>query len=248
MELNELELEALSIIKNLKEVIIPQEFTYLNHSSSVMMAEEKERTGNRQSWTYIPIDSFTIKKDMSFITREQRLKYVAEKYGNPLAAPISYTPNRDISLPFEIKVLFPQRNLTKAERDKLGIDDKGFQKLIWSHDGLGDYRHPKLSNKTEVIIFGSSQIDDITGTDIDVVYGVPKEFLIVYAQRVSEEYLKLKGRPIQNPSLPQNPDESRSVNRDLITMPKNADNSRYLGNPAPYQLELISMQNNQIKK
>ena len=174
----------LQILRDMPEIFIPSDFTYWCHNT--MYKPEKDWAGpsDRRNWTEIPTDEITIKGEMSFVTKVQRIQSAVD-FGSK---PSTRYANTENSLPFQIRVIHPKRNCLKKMKDDGLITEDDFKKKIRQCDGLGDYRHPKLPSKTKIYIIGSTTKDEISGEKIDIVYGVPEEDIELLTKQVLKDY------------------------------------------------------------
>lgn len=173
--------EALAYLRKLDMIIIPTQFTYFNHCTSYQNEAIQAKQVIKKSWTEIPTDEFTIKREMSFVERTERMEE-ALGYGSVTKAQIKYALPYGAK-PFIIRVIMPKRRLSDEDKENLRIDDEYQAELEKCYIG-GDYRHPKLRNGEQIFIFGSSTIDEISGQHIDILYGIRKTDVIRYAERV----------------------------------------------------------------
>ena len=109
-ELSEKQLEDLKYLRSLDRIIIPSEFTYWCHSTMYKPASDCVTTSDRRCWNEIPTDNFTVRGEMSFVTRTQRVD-TALDYGNK---PMTTYANTSGSLPFQIRVLQPKHDAVKV--------------------------------------------------------------------------------------------------------------------------------------
>lgn len=73
IELTEKQKEDLKYLRNLDRIIIPKEFTYWCHNTMYKPKEDCLTESDKRCWNDIPTDSFILKKEMSFVTRVQRV-------------------------------------------------------------------------------------------------------------------------------------------------------------------------------
>lgn len=214
--------EAKAYLSNLSSVVVPKEYTYFLHCTAFELPEEAAKIKYNRSWTQLPLDNFTIYREMSFVERKDRV-YSALQYGGLNNAMTSYakTPT---SKPFQIRVIIPKRNLSDEEKTKLELTKEEYQKLLLAHSG-GDYRHPKLKHGEIIEIFATSFIDEVTQTQEDIFYGIRQQDLIKYVQLVSRE-LELQEN-IPSNTIPTNKEEYATWNDETFSLPKNQNNYRY---------------------
>ena len=171
--------EDLKFLRSLKKIIIPKEFTYWCHSTMYKPVEDCVSRSDDRCWNEIPTNMFTTKKEMSFVTRMQRVKSALD-HGNKPA--VTYANTAD-SFPFQIRVL-------QARNDKIKVvysnPEDAKRHFYWDR-GLGDGRHPKLPSKTDVYIISFAQKDDVSNQYIDIVYGVVKEDISLIAKLIREQ-------------------------------------------------------------
>jgi len=174
----------LQFLRDMPDIFIPSRFTYWCHNT--MYKPECDWVGHndKRNWTEIPTDFFVIKKDMSFVTKVQRLQASVD-YGKSPSTSYANTKN---SLPFQIRVVQPRRTALKSfVEDGLFSQDE-FKTRMWNNNGLGDYRHPKLPRKTKIYIIGSATKDEVSGEKIDIVYGVAEEDIDILVAELMKEY------------------------------------------------------------
>lgn len=178
--------EALAYLRKCGKVFIPSKFTYWCHSGQVKT--NSDLTANPKFdklWSEIPSDSFIVRGELSLLSKRQRLQYVGQHQSFE-AAPTSYATVEGQE-GFQIKVVVPKTQLSKQEFAELGKDEAYKRKLAFEDRGLGDGRHPKLSGKTKVLMFGFMNQDEMSGKQIKTVVGVREEDLIAYASEVQSE-------------------------------------------------------------
>jgi hypothetical protein len=184
MKFNTIE-EAKNYLSSLDRVIVPKEYTYFLHCAAFELPEEAIKNKYSRSWTELPNNSFTVKREMSFVERKNRV-VAALQYGGLEKANTSYAKSPD-SKPFQIRVVISRTRLTDEEKEKLGLSSEAVNLLEREHMGLGDMRHTKLIHGEVIEIFATSIIDEVTKTKEDIFYGVRSQDLIRYAELVSEE-------------------------------------------------------------
>lgn len=176
--------EALQYLQELDTIIMPPQFTYFNHCTSFQAEALQRNVLLKKSWTQIPLDGFFIKREMSFTERIERINE-ALGYGGKEHASLNYAmPNG--SKAFIIRIIMPKRHLTPEDKAKLNIDENYNRLLQQEYMGLGDMRHPKLRNQEHILMFASSTIDEVSGKQIDILYGIREQDVIRYANAVKE--------------------------------------------------------------
>ncbi len=175
-KLTQKEVEDLNFLRGLDRIIIPKEFTYWCHSTMYKPIEDCSTQSDKRCWNEIPTNNFTLKKEMSFVGRIQRVNSALD-YGN--LPTITYA-NTASSLPFQIRVLQPKHEYVTS----LYPDPNVQKQHYFSERGLGDGRHPKLPNKTDLYVFSFAQKDDVSDQDIDIVYCVSKRDISIIADLV----------------------------------------------------------------
>ena len=141
-------------LKELSDIVLPNEFTYISLNEYFQSESEKEKTKNSKAVTYINTDSLKI-DDMTYFNERGKKE---EK-----EIPIN-------SKEFIIRVLIPKNNLSVEEKRNLNIDNSYEQRLNLIYGN----KKPRLFN-TEIKFFGSSFYDAETEKNIDVLYGVREE-------------------------------------------------------------------------
>lgn len=172
------DMRFLEYLRLLDKVVIPEEFTYFVHNT----LQGKNKESYDRMWEEMPTDSFTVKREMSFVERDSRVREALD-YGGVIRAANSYrvSPN---GRAFQIRVLMPKQRLTKEQEEELKITPEEKKLLDMEYRGLGDNRHPKLKNGEKVYIFASSKQDEISGQNIDILYGIREQDIERYARAV----------------------------------------------------------------
>jgi hypothetical protein len=134
-QLTDKQKQDLDYIRNLDKIVIPKEYTYWCHSTMYKPINDCLTTADKRCWNDIPTDKFITKKEMSFVTRTQRINSSLD-YGNQPALTYANTSN---SLPFQIRVLQPKHKYILS----LYEDEKIQKRHFFEERGLGDGRHPK---------------------------------------------------------------------------------------------------------
>ena len=170
--------EDLLYLRKLDRIIIPKEFTYWCHSTMYKPLEDCKDTSDKRCWNEIPTNKITLKKEMSFVSRTQRINSALD-YGNKPS--IQYANTKD-SLPFQIRALQVKHKYIKEVYDDKDTQNKHF---YWER-GLGDGRHPKLPSKLDLYVFAFSTQDDVSDSIIDIVYCIDKNDISFVADKVRE--------------------------------------------------------------
>ena len=182
--LSEKQQKNLQFLRDMPDIFIPSEFTYWCHSTMYKPEKDWCSIRDKRNWTEIPTESFSINKDMSFVTKVQRLQTAVDFNKTP---DITYA-NTENSLPFQIRIVQPRRISLKKLKEDGFISEDEFKKKMWNNNGLGDYRHPKLPKGTKIYIFGSTEKDEISGQKIDIVYGIAEEDIDIFVAKMLREY------------------------------------------------------------
>lgn len=172
-ELTEKEKEDLKFLRGLDRIIIPKEFTYWCHSTMYKPLEDCHTQSDKRCWNQIPTSNFTIKKEMSFVGRVQRVNDALD-YGS--LPTITYA-NTVASLPFQIRVLQPKHEYVESLYKDVTVQRQHY----FAERGLGDGRHPKLPGNTKLYVFSFAQKDDVSDQSIDIVYCVDKKDISLIA-------------------------------------------------------------------
>ena len=226
----------LDYLRNVRYIMIPKDFTYLDHHTSYMPKHIKERfEGGKylRNWDTIPTDEFTVRREMSFVERDQRIKDTLD-YNHPLSdTGIMYTLP-DYSKPFCIRVIIPR---LKAVLDgKFNVSDDYKSTIVNINYGYGDYRHAKLADGERIIIIGNAMEDEISGKQVDVFYGVRECDFQLYFDSV-QKAIK------EGYSLDSSPDLSQGKYSDYFkknyVIRKSMNMERYLGSPSEFEMELM---------
>lgn len=174
--------EAINYLRGLDAIIIPTQYTYFHHSTSYQAEAIQMKEFLKKSWTRMPIDEFTIKREMSFVERTERIREALE-YGSRKRANLIYSKPKN-SKEFSIRVIMPKLRLSDEDKEKLGITPERFKRLAYEYRGLGDGRHAKLGHGEHIIMFACSQIDEVSEEKADILYGIREQDLIPYAKTV----------------------------------------------------------------
>ena len=214
----------IEFLRGLRSVIIPRNFTYFNHCTGYipqsivdMMVKGKYARG----WNSIPTDSFVVSGEMSFVERKGRIDSCLD-YRKPLSqADIIYTLS-DYSKPFMIRVIMPRRSFVKDESKSREYREE----LMKIYSGFGDGRHEKLPGKTKLLVFGSSQVDEISGKKVDIIYCIREEDLDWYSEEVRNI---IRIGSIEEFSIPSNLTRNSDFSFLLgdTMLPKDKDFSRF---------------------
>ena len=183
------DLRYLEYLRKLDRIVIPEEFTYWVHNTLYGINESRFD----RMWETLPTNYFVVRREMSFVERDDRVKEAFD-YGGVEKASNSYTVNKK-GKNFQIRVIMPKRSLTPKKRQELGISDEENNLNELEYRGLGDFRHPKLKNTEKIYIFGSSETDEISGQKIDILYGIREQDIERYAKLVQRSLTELKEKP-----------------------------------------------------
>ncbi len=177
MSLTTEQIADLEYLRSLDQIIIPAEFTYWCHNTMYKPLEDQQGSlEQRRCWSSIPTSQFTVKGEMSFLGRVQRINHALDYNDKPAT---SYA-NAQNSFPFQIRVLQPKmKYISTVYPDKVKQS-----KQFYAERGLGDGRHPKLPHKTEVYVIGFSTVDEYSGDKIDIVYGVTADDISIIANKI----------------------------------------------------------------
>ena len=204
--LTEKQKQNLMFLRSLDRIIIPKEFTYWCHNTMYKPIEDCVTASDRRCWNEIPTQSFILTKDMSFVSRTQRVNSALD-YGNEVSTSYANAPH---SWPFQIRVLQP-----KHEFVKFLYEDRKVQRehYFWER-GLGDGRHPKIPAKEELYVFNFAETDDVSDQTIDIVYCLCKEDISLVADLVR------KLTEIRNPPINTNLviEDNRAYERNVATV------------------------------
>lgn len=179
------DLKYLEYLRKLDKIVIPNEFTYFVHNT---LFGRKEKEFDKM-WEEIPTDSFTVKREMSFVDRDARVMEALD-YGGLKKASNSYGVNPR-GKNFQIRVIMPQKSLTPEQLKALQISPEEKKVLEMEYRGLGDNRHPKLKNGEKIYIFASTTKDEISNKEIDILYGIREQDIERYA-RIVQRLLQLE--------------------------------------------------------
>lgn len=231
--------EKIEFLRNLNEIIIPYNFTYFHHSTSYISEELKNRTMNgkfMRNWTRLPQNEFTIRKEMSFVTRDNRINEVLD-YKKPLSSTsITYTLP-DYSKPFCIRVIMPK--IEAVMENKINTTNQYKEELQKIYRGYGDGRHPKLKGGEKIILIGSSTKDEVSGKAVDIFYGVRECDIDIYLKSVIET---MKSGYIDNSEVNMQTFDEYGKNIEFYpqnySIEKSKNENRYIGSPSEFEQEL----------
>ena len=181
--------DSLQYLRALNTIVIPEEYTYWVHNTTY----GKNENPQDKMFEEIPIDHFVVRGRMSFVERNARAIEAVE-YGGFNRAAIAYMPNPR-GKKIQIRVIMPKQFPTKAQKEKLGLSAKENADLRAEYNGLGDARHPKLKNGEKILIFATSQIDEISRKSIDIFYGVREQDLERYVESVRDLMINTQVKP-----------------------------------------------------
>lgn len=236
---NNIQNEKIKFLRDMDSIIIPSAFTYFQHSTSYIPQELKEKSARGKyirNWTTLPNDEFSIKDEMSFVERDERIRQTLG-YRNPLTrTPIIYNLH-DYSKPFCIRVLMPKLESVMNGVLPLNEDYKAEYRRLYY--GYGDGRHPKLKNGERIIIIGNSIKDEISGKNIDIFYGVREIDLDIYYDEVVKT-LKNGYTKDFSVNLSSKDELERYINffPQSYSIPKDSNPSRYVGQHSEFEKEL----------
>lgn len=182
--LTEKQQKNLEFLREMPDIFIPSKFTYWCHSTMYKPEADWANIRDKRNWKEIPTDFFSLSKDMSFVTKVQRLQSAIDFNRTP---DITYA-NTENSLPFQIRIVQPRRIALKDMKEQGDISEEQYKKMMWNNNGLGDYRHPKLPRGTNIYLFGSTIKDEMSGQKIDIVYGVAEEDINLFVAEIMKEY------------------------------------------------------------
>lgn len=240
--------EKIEILRKMDSIIIPFSFTYFHHSTSYIPARIKERAIQGKyirSWTTLPQSEFVIKREMSFVERDARIKEVFDYRRSLSEANIMYALE-DYSKPFCIRVIIPK--LATVRDNLLPISEeykKEFEKLYY---GYGDGRHPKLKNGEKIILIGSTITDEVSGKMVDIFYGVRECDIDFYFNSVLET-IRSGYKHESSVDLSTFDQFGRNTNfyPQSYSIAKSSNESRYSGSPSLFELELLEDYQDDLK-
>ncbi len=177
--------EAIQYLRSLDFICLPEKFTYFHHNACYIPPYDQQDGKNHKAWNNIPTEDFYVNWSLSCVERDKRIEE-ALSYGGLDKASISYAPEPGSKL-FSIRIIMPKNNLSAEEYQSLGMSGEEIKKLKFEYAGLGDIRHTKLANKEHIIMIGNITQDEVSGKDIDILYGVREQDIIAYANSVINE-------------------------------------------------------------
>ena len=177
--------DAIKYLRSLDYICMPSKYTYFHHNTSYVANYDREEGKYNKAWPEVPTEDFKVKFELSCVEKDKRIQDALD-YGGLEHASISYAPEKNSKL-FAIRIIMPKNNLTDEEYKQLGLSDEDIKKLKSEYRGLGDIRHPKLANNEHVIMIGNITKDEVSGKDLDIVYGVREQDIISYANIVSQK-------------------------------------------------------------
>ena len=164
--------DRLEMLRNIDSIIIPSEFTYFHHSTTYIPLDIKNKLTNgkyMRNWSTLPTEEFTVKREMSFVERDNRIRSTLE-YRQPLSDTRLTYNLPDFSKPFCIRVVMPK--IEKIRKKEIITTDEYRKEMELIYRGYGDGRHPKLRNGEKIYIIGTTTTDEVSGKTIDIFYGV----------------------------------------------------------------------------
>ena len=195
----------LKYLRKLDSVVIPKEFTYWVHNT--LYGKE-----NSRMWDEIPTDSFTVKREMSFVDRDSRVMEAMD-YGGLYKANTSYGSSK-YAKNFQIRVIFPKYRLSDDQVRDLGITPEEMKQNKFEYEGLGDRRHPKLKGGEKIYIFASARKDEISKKNIDILYGVREQDIVRYAEAVQKSITRFSIKPFHLSERTESYRTGSSMNRN----------------------------------
>ena len=227
--------EKIDHLRSIGYVMIPEGFTYFDHHTTYMPQEIKDRfvSGKyTRNWNTLPTDEFTVRGEMSFTERDQRIGGTLE-YRKPLSETDITYQLPDYSKPFCIRVIIPQIESIRSGKFQAGEDYRKTMEKIYG--GYGDGRHQKLANGEKIIIIGNSMEDEISGKKIDVFYGVRERDLDFYFDKSAEAWTTGYSMDCQ-PNISQG--RFSKFYSGSYVIPKSMNMERYQGSPSEFEAEL----------
>ena len=228
--------EKIEFFRSLDSVIIPHDWTYFHHSTSYMPTHIKERfdAGKyARCWTTVPTEDFTIRREMSFVDRDSRIKDALD-YRKPMSELSVLYNLPDYAKPFCIRVIIPK--ITRVRDGSLPVSEDYKREHERIYSGYGDWRHAKLTDKEKIIIIGRSTTDEVSGKSVDILYGIRECDVDLY-------YNSLVDALINGFVEETEPNFSQGKYGDFYPgtygIPKINDLSRFKGEPSEFELELL---------
>lgn len=241
--------EKINFLRNLDGIIIPYDFTYLHHSTSYIPKDLKNRTvnkGNIKNWTILPYNEFVIRKEMSFVTRDNRIEEVITQKKPLTTANIIYNLP-DYSKPFCIRIIIPKINA--VIENKISVSNEYKKELQKIYNGYGENRYPKLKGGEKIILIGSSTKDEISGKTIDIFYAIREFDIDLYIKSIAET---IKSGYIENSEVNLQIFDKYGKNIDFYpysySIEKNKTEERYIGVPSEFEQELYNDYKDEIEK
>ena len=214
----------IEFLRNLPNIVLPSDFTYFNHCTGYIPSSIKDMMVKGKyvnGWNEIPTEGFTVRGEMSFVERKGRIDSCLD-YRKPLSeASIIYTLS-DYCKPFMIRVIMPRRSVIQDSSKS----EEYRKDLMRIYGGLGDGRHEKLPNKTNLVVIGSSQVDEISGKKVDIIYCVRDIDLDWYTEEVKSA---VREGSLEEFTLPSNLSRNSDFSFLLrgVMLPKDKDFSRF---------------------
>ena len=177
--------DAISFLRGLDKIYIPNDYTYFHHNTYYQTEYDKENTTYSRAWVSIPVEDFYVSNSLSCVEMNDRISE-ALHYGGREKASIAYAHPKECKT-FAIRIIMPKNRLSDDQYSMMGLSPEEIQMLKREYAGLGDMRHPKLANKEHIIIIGSTTKDEVSGKDLDIVYGVREQDIIYYANEVARQ-------------------------------------------------------------
>lgn len=216
-------MEAKQYLRSLDRIVIPKEYTYFIHCTAFQSLDDAAKNKYNKSWTELPHDQIVVRRELSCVEHRDHI-HSALAYGGLDRAMTNYARHQG-SKSFQIRIVIPNRQLTKEQIEMLGLDEEYCKKLFRTHTG-GDGRHPKLWNNDVIELFATSIYDEVTKTKQDIFYGVRQEDIIKYAEIVSSE-ISINGNILMESIPTIRDDYYKWPNNVTYSLPKNQNDLRY---------------------
>lgn len=178
--------KEIEYLKKQKVVFIPKDYTFWVHNASYNLPENKGKYEN--SWESIPTKDFYVKKALKCVSAYDMMRdMVHHKRKEPK---FNYIASKD-ALPFSIIIIQPRHEHLKEMCPKAELALR-----LSEEDGLGDFRQPKIADKTHLIVFACKRKDEAKNKK-DMIFAIRE-------QDVSDYVAELRDMEQQEIKIAQN--------------------------------------------
>ena len=167
--------EDLNYLRRLKGVVIPPQYTFWLHHTSVNTPDKMGKY--ERCWTEIPTKEFVVRGEMSFVEAENWLREMV--WHNKEEPNYRYCCSKN-AMPFRIIAIQPRHKYL----EKICTGDE-LKRRFYEEDGLGDFRHPKIAGRTHLFVFACKSKGKKV-SEVDTIYVVREADLHQYVADIKE--------------------------------------------------------------